>query len=55
VLTVGESDSFLDQGGAINLFKKDGKVRFEVNLNAAQAARLQVNSRVLALADRVVK
>lgn len=53
ILTIGESDSFLSHGGIINLMKSDGKVRFEVNLPAAEAARLQISSKLLNLADHV--
>ena len=53
VLTVGESDQFLSQGGVINFTKKDDKIHFEVNVAAAQAAHLEISSRLLSLADRV--
>jgi len=53
VLVVGESDQFLQQGGAVNLLKKEGKVRFEINVDAARAAHLQISSKLLTLADNV--
>src|SRR5579871_658012 len=53
ILTVGESDQFIQSGGVINFIKKDGKVRFEVDLDAARQAHLQISSRLLTLADVV--
>jgi hypothetical protein len=53
-LTVGETPDFLAAGGMIALFT-DGLVPgFEVNLDAVDAARLKLSSRLLALARRVV-
>lgn len=53
VLTVGDTREFPTAGGTILLVKRDNKVRFEVNLTAARAARLQISSKLLALADAV--
>lgn len=53
VLTVGESEQFTEQGGIINLARKEGKVRLEVNLEGAAQAKLQINSKLLSLADTV--
>lgn len=47
VLTIGESDGFLDEGGAVNLFLTDGHMAFEVNLNALGRARVEISSRLL--------
>lgn len=53
-LTVGETADFLDAGGMVALFS-DGKApAFEVNLDAVNAAKLKLSSRMLALARRVV-
>ncbi len=53
VLTIGETARFTQHGGAIKLFEFKNKVRFEINLEVAQRARLKVSSRLLKLA-RVV-
>lgn len=53
VLTVGEIEEFLRQGGIINFIKKDGKVRLEIDLDAARRAGLQISSKLLAVADSV--
>lgn len=54
VLTVGESDDFLEQGGIIRMFVEDRKIRFEINQGAAEAANLKISSRLLLLAKTVV-
>ncbi|MEO7144602.1 MAG: YfiR family protein [Bryobacteraceae bacterium] len=53
VLTIGESDGFLESGGIINFLLKDKKVRFEINLAAARKARLTISSKLLQLAADV--
>jgi hypothetical protein len=54
VLTVGETAGFLDAGGMIDFLLEDNKLRFEVNLEAAESADLKIGSRLLVLAQRVV-
>ncbi len=54
LLTVGEMDNFVDQGGVIGFCKEGNKIRFEINLEAAQRAKLKISSRLLMLAKRVV-
>jgi hypothetical protein len=51
---VGETPGFLDAGGMIGFLLEENKVRFEINLNAADSARLKIGSRLLILARRVV-
>jgi hypothetical protein len=53
ILTVGEMEKFAEQGGIINFTMKDGKVRLEIDLNAARTAKLQVSSKLLSVADAV--
>lgn len=50
VLTVGETDNFLDRGGIINLVNIGGSIRFQVNLSAAKRERLTISSKLLQLA-----
>ena len=47
ILTVGESDGFSERGGMIGLVMDHGSVRFDINLAAIAAARLQVSSRLI--------
>ncbi len=53
VLTVGEADGFGQHGGIVNLMLDEGRIRLEVNPNAAQRAHLQISSRLLSLATIV--
>jgi hypothetical protein len=49
-LAVGESEGFASQGGVINFFTEDRKLRFEINPDAAKSAGLKISSRLLRLA-----
>jgi hypothetical protein len=53
VLTVGESDDFLERGGIINLARREQKVALEVNLTAAGQARIKLSSKLLSVAETV--
>lgn len=53
ILTISEIPGFANRGGIINLTLEDSKVRFEVNVDAAKAADLNISSRLLALAKIV--
>lgn len=50
ILTVGESDEFLEKGGMFNLFFEDKQLRFEINPATAVNAKLTVSSKLLRLA-----
>jgi hypothetical protein len=52
-LTVGELPSFTESGGMIGFVVKGNKVRFEINLDAANRAHIQISSRLLQLATIV--
>jgi len=54
VLTVGESEGFLEAGGMVELSFENHRLQMEVNLVAARSANLKVDARLLALAKRVV-
>jgi hypothetical protein len=53
VLTVGESDSFLSDGGMIRFHLEADRIRFDINLTAADSAHLKISSRLLLLATSV--
>ena len=54
VLTVGESQDFAKDGGMIGLTLEENKIRFDINLKAAQHANLKISSRLLLLARKVI-
>jgi hypothetical protein len=49
-LTVGESPTFLADGGIINFVIEENRVRFEISPAAASRAGLRISSRLLQLA-----
>jgi len=54
VLTVSDASGFARAGGMLELFLENGRIRFAVNLEALQRARIVLSSRVLILA-KIVK
>lgn len=53
ILTVTESEGALSDGSIINFTRMGDRVRFEVSLAAAEASRLKLNSRLLAVAQTI--
>ena len=53
ILTIGETDRFLEAGGIIVLKVVERRVRFEVNTTNAQKAGLRISAQLLALAAAV--
>ncbi len=53
ILTVGETEGFAAQGGIINFFLHENKVRFEINPDAARNRGLEIGSQLLNLAKIV--
>lgn len=50
VLTVGENDEFVRDGGMVGLVRDADQIQIQVNLEATQAAGLKISSRLLSLA-----
>jgi len=55
VLTISDAPGFLQRGGIINFVMEDKKVRFEINTASAERSKLQIRSKLLRLAKRVVE
>ncbi len=55
VLTISDAPSFVRQGGMIRIFAADRRLRFEVNTRATGGSRLTISSRLLQLAESVVR
>jgi hypothetical protein len=53
ILTVGESPDFTRRGGIIQFVLEGSKIRFEINLAAAQRSGLKLSSELLKLAVAV--
>lgn len=54
VLIVGDRRNFLNEGGIVNFLLIDNRVRFEINLDEARKRNLDISSRLLQLAERVL-
>ncbi len=54
VLTIGDMKSFASAGGIINFVIVDNRVSFEINVDAAERAKLKISSQILKLA-KIVK
>jgi hypothetical protein len=50
VLSIGDSPDFPWAGGTIRFFSDNNKLRFEINTESAQKARLKISSKLLSLA-----
>lgn len=54
ILVVGEENNFAQQGGMIGFIKEGGKVRFEINLAAAERADLRLSAKLLQVGKIIV-
>ena len=52
ILTVGEGDDFIANGGIIDFKLKDARVRIDIDAAAADRAGLHISSKLLSLAER---
>ena len=53
VLTVADTEGFLDDGGVVNFTLEGSKVRFEISQEAADRAKIKISSKLMRLASRV--
>jgi hypothetical protein len=53
VLSVGEEEGFARAGGTVNILIEKDMPRLEVNLEAAERAKLTINSKLLKIATLV--
>jgi hypothetical protein len=53
-LTVGDGPTFLNCGGMIQLVVDENRIRFDINMNPVNGAKLKLSSKLLALARHVV-
>lgn len=55
VLTIGDYEGFLEDGGVVNLITQENKCLFEINLDQADSSGLEINLKTLRLAKRIIK
>jgi hypothetical protein len=53
VLTVADTEGFLEAGGMIQFVSENDRVRFAINVDAASRAKLKMSSKLLSLAKVV--
>jgi hypothetical protein len=54
-LTVSDTGQFLQRGGMINFIIDEKKVKFDINPDAAERANLKISSKLLSVANKVMK
>ncbi|MBX7136596.1 MAG: YfiR family protein [Oligoflexia bacterium] len=54
IVTVSDIDNFVEMGGTIQLTLQEGKVRFYINEYSASRERINISSKLLTLAAKVV-
>ena len=54
ILTVADMQGFLEAGGIVNFVVEENKVGFEINIDAAKQAKLEIRSNLLRLAKRII-
>jgi hypothetical protein len=52
-LTVGDLEGFAEEGGVVNFFVADAKVRIEINTESASRAGFKISAKLLGLAKLV--
>lgn len=55
VLTVGETDEFVEKGGMISFVVQGGHVQFRVNQRSATQSHLRLSSQLLSVAKNIFK
>jgi YfiR/HmsC-like len=53
VLTIGETTSFLREGGIVRIFRDDDRLRLQINNKSAEDAGLKISSRLLQLGAHI--
>ena len=54
ILTIADTEDFLEKGGIINFIIEKNKVHFEINVDNARRAKMTIRSKLLRLAKRVI-
>jgi hypothetical protein len=55
VLTVSETNDFIDSGGMIALVRNRDRIRWEINRSSAESAGLRLSAQLLSMAVKVVE
>lgn len=55
LLTVSDNDNFASRGGIIGFSNDNGRIRFDINLDAARQAQIKISSKLASLARKVIE
>lgn len=55
VLTIGESEGFVQSGGMIGLILEENRVQFHVNMKSAERGGIKISAQLLKLARRLLE
>ncbi|MCG8527993.1 MAG: YfiR family protein [Opitutales bacterium] len=53
ILTVSDQEGFVANGGIVEFFRSNNRVRIRINVGAAERANIKISSKLLRLAERV--
>ena len=53
-MTISDLPNFAENGGVVGFVEDEGKVRFEINLGAAQHSRIHISAQLLRLAKKIL-
>ncbi len=53
-VTISDKGSFLNQGGLVELYEKEGKIKFGLNMKKAAAVKVKFDSKLVELADKTI-
>lgn len=54
ILTISDINYFVEKGGMIGFFEKDGAVRFSINKRSSDKSGIFISSKLLKLAKKVI-
>jgi hypothetical protein len=55
ILVVADGKDAVSKGAAICLYKRQNRIRFDINIKAAKDSGVELSSRLLSLAVRVIR
>ena len=55
ILTISDDEKFVGCGGIMNFARENNRIRFDINLTAAEGSHLKLSARLFGLARRIIK
>jgi YfiR/HmsC-like len=53
ILIIGESESFVEDGGMIGFVSRNGKIKLQINLKSVKQTGLKISAKLLEIADLI--